>query len=30
MMLVNGNLDPELIKEFWALNDTPAGEKKRV
>ena len=29
-MLVNGNLDPMLISQFWALNDTPAGEKKRV
>ena len=29
-MLVNGNLDPTLISQFWALNDTPAGEKKRV
>jgi len=29
-MLINGDLDPVLIKEFWALNDTPAGEKKRV
>jgi anaerobic magnesium-protoporphyrin IX monomethyl ester cyclase len=29
-MLINGELDPSLIKEFWALNDTPTGEKKRV
>jgi radical SAM superfamily enzyme YgiQ (UPF0313 family) len=29
-MLVNGNLDPMLISQFWALNDTPTGEKKRV
>ena len=29
-MLINTDLDPALIKEFWALNDTPTGEKKRV
>src|SRR4030043_88052 len=29
-MLINGNLDPMLISQFWALNDNPAGEKKRV
>ena len=29
-MLLNDDLDPELIGQFWALNDTPLGEKKRV
>ncbi|MBN1161371.1 MAG: radical SAM protein [Dehalococcoidales bacterium] len=29
-MLLNGNLDPKLIDQFWALNDTLAGEKERV
>ncbi len=29
-MLVNGNLDPKLIEQFWALNETADGEKKRV
>jgi radical SAM superfamily enzyme YgiQ (UPF0313 family) len=29
-MLINDDLDPELIRQFWALNDTPQGEKRRV
>ncbi|MFC1965898.1 B12-binding domain-containing radical SAM protein [Chloroflexota bacterium] len=29
-MLLNDDLDPALISQFWALNETPLGEKKRV
>lgn len=28
-MLLNNDLDPVLISQFWALNETPLGEKKR-
>ena len=29
-MLLNDDLDPVLIGQFWALNETPLGEKRRV
>ena len=28
-MLLNDGLDPVLISQFWALNETPLGEKRR-